>query len=264
MMGPTHAMSGAALWLVAAPLISSVAPQPFSTAEVLVGAALCAGAAVVPDIDEPSSTIARSFGPVSWLAAKGVWWLSVAWYNLTRGPGDPPSADGHRKLTHTLFGQILLTGLAAALAGWGGRTGALILMFILTGLAMRGLMHTWVKRNGWIVTTTAAAAATWAAAEWLPGGGSYWWLTATVFAGVVIHGLGDTPTKDGMPWLAPFIPIRGKRWFDVALPSLLRFKANGWLDKAFLAIFTVVALAGVTAKLLGGWGVLLTAILGTS
>ncbi|WP_254704866.1 hypothetical protein [Rhodococcus pyridinivorans] len=60
--------------------------------------------------------------------------------------------------------------------------------------------------------------------------------------GVVAHLLGDAGTKMGVPLLAPLVSINGKRWWDVAPPSLLRIKASGVADQVLLGVFTVASL----------------------
>ena len=55
-------------------------------AEFVAGAIICAGAAMLPDLDHPSATIAQTFGPVTWGLSKAVAWLS----------------GGHRDATHSL------------------------------------------------------------------------------------------------------------------------------------------------------------------
>ncbi len=66
MMGPAHSLSGAAAWLGWAPRRCAAGhPMPWP---VLVVGAICAGAALAPDLDHKAATISRAFGPVSrWL-----------------------------------------------------------------------------------------------------------------------------------------------------------------------------------------------------
>ncbi len=89
MMARSHALIGAAGWLAAAPSVASV------TGHYLDGpTVLCAGAALLPDLDHPSGLMADTLGPVTHLLARGV----------------AQAAGGHRQATHSL-----LFGLAAAL-----------------------------------------------------------------------------------------------------------------------------------------------------
>ena len=112
-MGPTHAMSGAAGGLALAqvlPLSSGAITPP----ELLIYAGITAGAALLPDLDSPQSTIARSFGPASLGLSRLVEHASQALVNKTRGPRDSTCYNGHRTATHTIWFGIL-TGLLATL-----------------------------------------------------------------------------------------------------------------------------------------------------
>jgi len=64
MMGPAHSLSGAAAWLgVGAVAAGLDRPMPWPT--LVVGALICAGAALAPDLDHKAATISRAFGPLS-------------------------------------------------------------------------------------------------------------------------------------------------------------------------------------------------------
>ena len=56
MLGHDHALTGAVAFTAVAPLLHVTGPG------LLAGLVLTAGAGVLPDIDEPGSTIARSYG----------------------------------------------------------------------------------------------------------------------------------------------------------------------------------------------------------
>ena len=94
MLGHDHALSGALAFAVVAPLL------PVSGIQLAVAVALTAGAGVLPDLDEPGSTIARTFGFLTGAFAWIVHRLS----------------GGHRKGTHSLLGVGLMT-IAALWAG---------------------------------------------------------------------------------------------------------------------------------------------------
>ena len=104
--GRTHALSGA----VAGSALS-IAALHASRPTVALAALVTAGAAVLPDVDHPDSTVAHTFGLVT---------QAFAWI-VGRLSG------GHRHLTHSLSGVAVFTGLAF-LAGafrhtWPGRIG---------------------------------------------------------------------------------------------------------------------------------------------
>lgn len=241
-MGPTHAMSGACFWLLGAAPAAAVLGHSLTGAELIVGTGVCAGSAMLPDIDSPQSTVARSMGPLTEGLAHVVDAASIGYYNLTRSERDGPSHDGHRKMTHTaLFGLVMGVG-TAALCGWGGTWATIGVLFFTLSLAIRGLMHNWAKRNGWIGVTVGSAAVSWFVATQLPHQ-SYWWLCFAVTAGILFHQVMDCPTKDGCPMGAPLLRVRGKNWWDVAPPGFMRFRASGPIDGFLMTVFTVGTVA---------------------
>ncbi|MFB7576912.1 metal-dependent hydrolase, partial [Streptomyces sp. NPDC056165] len=102
MMGHSHAVSGALLFAGTAPYVpplvlhTHLAPQ-----EILMGTVLCAGAALLPDLDHHDGTIANFLGPASKVLCRFVAWIS----------------GGHRHATHSLFFVILMT-----VGSWAGIT----------------------------------------------------------------------------------------------------------------------------------------------
>lgn len=255
-MGPTHAMSGAALWLGAAatsaPLLGG---QPMPA--VVVGAAVCAGAALLPDIDCPGSlslkdgsTVVRAFGIVGEVMGHTMDNVALAVYNLTRGKKDKPRNSGHRTLTHTAVFTVALGFLVSAgatipgtfnLLGreWGiGNVFALVIMWGMLHLAMFGLIEKWTKKTrkkyGLLAVMAISALGTLLTASQLERTtGGLEWLGLAVGAGAVMHCLGDAITKAGVPFLWP-IPINGKRWYDITLPSFMRIRAGGTFEYAIL------------------------------
>ena len=90
-LGHTHALSGAVTGSAASIYVLHL---PLPQAALMAG--LTAGAAVLPDIDHPSSTLARSFGFLT---------RAFAW-SVGRISG------GHRHGTHSLIGVAVFTALA--------------------------------------------------------------------------------------------------------------------------------------------------------
>jgi membrane-bound metal-dependent hydrolase YbcI (DUF457 family) len=87
MLGRDHALTGAVVFAALAPSLHVTA------AHLAAGVVLTAGAGVLPDIDHPDSTIARSFGFLTeWFA-----WV------VDRISG------GHRHGTHSLLGIVVFT-----------------------------------------------------------------------------------------------------------------------------------------------------------
>lgn len=242
-MGPTHAMSGAAVGLAVADLLPLEWGGPTSTAEVFTFAGVCAGAALLPDLDSTQSTVSRSFGPVSNVAAKGVDVISVGFYRITKGRKDGKRRGGHRTLTHTaLFAAGLGAGVSALVVHYG-RPAIIVTLFFCLGLAIRGLAGELAKEKGWLAVSAVAAvlsALTWQA---YPSEAGSTGLGVAVALGCATHCLGDAITKEGVPFLAPLIPFRRKRWWEIRLPSFLSIRAGGPFEKVVLGPALTLAAA---------------------
>lgn len=271
-MGPTHAMSGAAGWLAAATLATPlVGTHPLPV--VAVGAAVCAGSALLPDLDCPGSlsskdgsTVVRAFGYLGEAVGHTLNALSLAIYNLTRTRKDPARNDGHRTFTHTAVFALILGAAVSALTTLPGTmtvlgeeraTGdlaAIAIMGAMLHLALFGLCEKWAKKTrakhgllGVAATSAALTAATLATLP--PGQNAFTWLGLAVGLGAAIHCLGDAITKMGVPFLWP-VPINGRRWWDITLPAAFRIRAGGTFEYAVLlpalTLATVVLAAYAT------------------
>ncbi|MCH7231672.1 metal-dependent hydrolase [Glycomyces sp. L485] len=250
-MGPTHAMSGAALWLAGSAVADVVFGIDQSSAELVVGTIAVSGAALYPDIDcagkvtenKGGSTVARSFGMASLLVAEVVERLCYWFYLLTKSKKDKKRKNGHRTFTHTAVHAALMGLGTGYLAAEFGKPAVIAILFILTGLAVRGLLPTSVNRHGWIITTAVALAASYGMYHLLPENRSYWILGLGMGIGCFIHILGDIITKMGSPLLFP-LPIKKKRWFDVGGGSGI--KAGGKEEtRVLLPILTGVVVLGM-------------------
>src|SRR5262245_16859969 len=90
-LGHTHALSGAVAGAAAGEYVLHL-PVP----GILILTGLTAGAAVLPDLDHPDSTLAHAFGPLTRLFA---WLVGKV-------------AGGHRHGTHSLLGVAVFTAIA--------------------------------------------------------------------------------------------------------------------------------------------------------
>lgn len=243
MLGVSHATSGAVLGLAVAgyvPLALGVEP---SAGSVLTFAAVCAGAALLPDLDHPSSTATKHFTAASFLASQVVRPLSGLVYRLTRARRDTGKGT-HRGLTHTVLGAVLLgLGINLASAAWG--TPVLLgTLFVCLALAIKGLDAIVPGPPSLVV----AAGLTFAVQVYVPGGtaGTAGWLGTAVTLGMVVHSVGDAVTESGAPLLWP-LPIRQRRWYPVGSPRAMRFRTGGkveaWLVAPGLTVATFVLVA---------------------
>lgn len=261
MMGPGHAVSGAAAGLYAATLARDLGLLDIGPAATLTGAALCAGAALLPDLDHPNATVAKAFGPASVALARGTNAVSAAVYGLTKTGVDEDRDGGHRGLTHTTVFAVVLGGLVAVLADV--LPGSVpVLLFVLLVLALRGLIPNlqkkmrrpgerrrirtprwWRQAKGVLGIWTLAAALTWLLSGAVPASDVGAWLGAMVTLGCFVHCIGDAITEMGCPMLWP-VPIARQRWFLFGPPRPLRFKAGGAVERwLVMPVLTLVAVA---------------------
>ena len=239
-MGPTHAMSGAGAGLAIGAFLPVEWGGATSAAEVFVFAGVTAGAALLPDLDTPQSTLARSFGLVSKAVAHLTESVAKTLYRLTMTRKDTAINNGHRTATHTLWFALLAGAGTAALVSAFGRNSAIAVLFFMVGLAIRGLAPTWAKKQDWAYVTglsLALAVAVWFA---LPSSVSSAALGAAVTTGVVVHLLGDMLTKRGVPLLGGVVSIGGKRWWNFRPPGPLRIRAGGGMDTLLALACTAI------------------------
>jgi membrane-bound metal-dependent hydrolase YbcI (DUF457 family) len=252
MMGPSHALSGAAGWLVGALALQHYAQIHQTPVQLAVGTAVCAGGALLPDMDlsgrvttnQGGATVAHTFGVVSLFLAECIEKLSLGIYDLTRGGRDPHRHNGHRTFTHTLPFNVGVGFGAFELCLHFGKAAVLSVLFFTFAMALRGLFEKWAERAGWVIVTLAAAAATTGAYATLPAGRGYPILGVALGLGGLIHVLGDMLTRHGCPIFWP-IPTGGKRmWRPVGLPDSFAVKVGGKVEVYVLrTAFWVVSLA---------------------
>ncbi|GGK24331.1 membrane protein [Pilimelia terevasa] len=254
MMGPSHALSGAAVWLVGSWTADHVYGYAQTPAALAVGTAVCAGGALLPDLDmsgkvtanRGGATVARTFGIFTLLLAEIVEKLSLFVYHATKLRRDPSRRNGHRTFTHTL---PFVVGV-----GWGttwlctryGKWAVLGVLFVMIGLALRGLADRWADRVGWLGVTLAAAGAALAAYVTLPGARAYPELGFAVGVGCLVHLLGDLITSAGIPILWP-LPLAGRTWRMIGLPRSVAVRAGGPGEVALRGLFVLAALLAGTA-----------------
>lgn len=192
MMGHSHALSGAVTGTAASLYVLHL-PLPGT----LLLAGLTAGAAVLPDIDHPSSTLARSFGfltrAFAWLAGK--------------------ISGGHRHGTHSILGVAVLAGLAwLAVAYRHDTAGRIALGAFLAPLFASALIA--LRLGGHF----ADALATGGAVAMVVTGTGLPLVALAVGLGCATHLAGDMLTDSGCPLALPFSRYRVK-----LLPEPLAF-----------------------------------------
>jgi membrane-bound metal-dependent hydrolase YbcI (DUF457 family) len=238
MMGPSHALSGAAVWLAGSLALDQFAGYEQSPLAIAVGTAVCAGGALFPDLDlsgkvtrnQGGATVARTFGVVSLFVAEVIEKLSLGVYHATKLSKDPHRKNGHRTLTHTLPFTALVgwgtTSLCAAYGKWA-----------VIGI----LFDQWAKRAGWVVVTLLSAGAAYFTYLNLPGDRGYPMIGLAMAVGCLVHILGDMITSNGVPLLWP-IPIKRRMWTMISVPKRMTVKVGGQVEVVVLrGVFTAIA-----------------------
>ncbi|MEJ6550690.1 metal-dependent hydrolase [Corynebacterium sp. USCH3] len=247
-MGPTHAMSGAAAGAAIAVFTAQASGTPVDATSALVLSGVTAGAAVLPDLDHPSGTAARTLGPVSRLVAVVVNRTSSMVAEATGARGR--RVGGHRTLTHTVVFAVLL-----AVATWwavdlGDRRVTVGIFAALVLLALHSLVRPVVRRWGSLGSVVLAVGLTLLVLRDLPEMVSPAVMATAVGVGCLVHCAGDAVTRSGVPLFAPLVPVGGDRWGSVhLLPKPLRIRAAGVGDTVAMAVCTA-ALVGVCVV---GW-----------
>ena len=284
MMGPSHAACGAAAWVsltadytitlatTAVPVGSGL--LPVGHAGVLTGALICAGAALLPDIDHPGGTVARSLPPFTrWLARLVVRlagghrrgthsvlgltvfvllaWLSqnvsvpvgdaLRWGNLTPGLGGASTSPTREAAASSLPGEVW--PLAAVLS-------VLLIAFAVKVLAF---VPDRLSHANWAVGIILGAAV-----ALNPPAHDLWFVYA-VGLGCAVHMLGDMITTQGIHLLWPLripLPLPGTFYRNRAF---LRFpvlgRAGSGMELAVLTPITLYALTGLICAAVAWSGV---------
>jgi membrane-bound metal-dependent hydrolase YbcI (DUF457 family) len=231
MMGHSHALSGALAWLAVSPALvalpglvspelATVTGTVMSPPELIAGAVICAGAAMLPDLDHPSATIAQTFGPATWLLSKGV--------NFVSG--------GHRHATHSLF-FAALAGFGAHLLTQYSAVGRDILIVLMIGLSLRAIgIGIPNKTITSALVNIALTAGLFIAFRYM--GVTYSWLGLAIGIGCLAHVIGDCLTERGCPVLWP---IKG-RWL---LPWDIGFKTGKKFENQILGPALSVAVVAL-------------------
>lgn len=290
MMGKSHAVTGAGLWLAGWGWAATAGFADPGVDVLTAGTMLCTGAALLPDLDHPNSRLAHSGGLITLGFAKMVGRIGAGIHAATKLDADRPDKDGHRTITHTFFGAVFIGTLVTAVCSLDRAAGpvpvgsiiAALLVLAFSGLGYAAVRSAWggrrkkvkLSRKGrrWHKSTLIA----WVLAIYtlviVPSGA--WWIGFAVGAGCVIHCLGDIITESGCPVLWPIpiprtelrAPAPGRRrvptrvwrtWYLVGTPRWMRFKVTAtssaeWVIRWAMVGISVLALAGMVWS--SGWG----------
>lgn len=207
MMGRSHWLSGLAAgvggaYLTGVPIWDGI-----------LGAALCTGAAILPDIDHPRSTVSNMYGPLTrsfcWIMGK-----------LT---------GGHRRGTHSVAGVALL-GIVAQLGVENRETiPGMVALSVIMILCLAGAVRI-MKIPGWIddvlpiPLVLGVVVLTDIRLDTVP---------VAVMLGCLIHILGDMVTPMGCPI---YWPVSGKNVrFNL-------FKTNGRVERWIVVPLLIIVI----------------------
>ncbi len=290
MMGPHHAACGAAAWVLIAadgelplgPLagvglfgagrealltLPEAIPLGFgllggiTDLGVLAGAVVAAGAALLPDADHRSASIAHSLPPVS------------EWVCRILGR----AAGGHRNGTHSLLGTAAFTLMAWLLSRLTVPTeagelqvGAGIGTVLLSAFAVKALrfMPDRARKAPWLVGLLGGVLVT------VGLGAESAWFVLAVAVGVAVHIAGDMLTDGGCNLLWPVrlrrpkalsrVPVLSSMWSSGGRMKLSVLGPTGSRREWALAtvvsaiavvgmLGAVIGLAGPAVQVLGLW-----------
>jgi len=223
MLGRDHALSGALAFTAAAPLLH------VTGVHLAAAVALTAGAGVLPDIDEPGSTIARTFG----FLTGGFAWIV---HHIS---------GGHRKGTHSLIGVALVAAAALGAASWQASARATgpwwhlipagLILALLFSAAFRALNIG--GHHGDAFGIALAAAMIWRG--WAPVTSRQLPVLAVcVILGMLAHLAGDMCTHDGCPLLYPL-----SRYEFGLLPAPVRITTNKLAEHWIVTPLLIAGLA---------------------
>ena len=234
MMGITHATSGAAAWIAitgTVPIITSGA-YPLDPVGVLAGTAVCAGAALLPDADHHSATIAHSVPVLGRIAAGTVGLLS----------------GGHRQGAHSSLGIAIVAGGAWALTLATLETEALGTVAIGAGAGAAALTAFGLKARDFVRTWAAAWAlgAVLGAFIVLFAPEQVVWFPLAVTVGFVVHLVGDFLTTGGLPGLFwPWVPRPPELLHPVPVVNRI------WMPNGYVALPVLGDTGSLRETLLG-------------
>lgn len=216
MMGRTHVLTGIAGGLGTTYLLTMSVPS------AIVGTVLCAGAALVPDLDHKKATITRTFGPITKALSYAVRKIS----------------GGHRVGTHSFLGIAVIGVMAQYGVMYRDELPARIMLCTLMCLALGGAIRMlripgWIDDVAPIPVVIGLVCFTSVPLEIVP---------PALMLGCAIHVAGDVITKGGCPLWWPLSHRRVK---------LALFKTNGKVEHYVVTpVLILVIIVGVFWKLL--------------
>lgn len=270
-MGPTHAMSGVAVFLFVAAFFPAFMQKLFGEINVFTYTSaliVVVGASLLPDFDAVKSTAISVLGIVGQGLSSSMRGSARVIYSVTRSKYDKPNADPHRGFWHTIVAALSVGGLLYLLLqatsmieftafGLDLSLGTCIVglvILISTQLMFAVFFKKFMRKLSdgilgqlavWILGLLIAITLVMN----LPESSGYTWIAVAVSAGWITHILGDTLTVSGTPLLFP-IPTKGHRWWSHRWYP--RIKANGPVEHyIFIPLFLLIIAISISKLILG-------------
>ena len=195
MLDRNHALSGA---LAGCAIAAISHPTPVVSVLTVI---TTAGAGCLPDLDEPGSAVADTFGGISRAASHAV----------------KTVAHGHRRGTHTILAAAIVTAIVGVCAITFPAITSVVMVGILTAIAFRCAAPKRWRRSiyGLILAVGMAIVASRYSLGILT--------VACVGTGYILHLFGDVITASGTPIFLPFSE------YKVKLPVLGR--VGSWRER---------------------------------
>lgn len=260
--GTTHALSAVALFLWGVAFYPQWVFTALNSSNTwLVGLALLnvVGGSLYVDLDNTNSTAKSNLGVIGG-ALSVLFRASSSVVQVTiRSKYDDDEPDPHRGFYHTIIGQALLSFLLflsmmipskVSLPLIGDTTMGNITAIILTWCGLQLFLASLFKPTlkkmkkkagdlGDLLALIISLGFTIYMMQQLPQNTGYSWIAISIFAGMVIHTLGDCFTAYGSPILFP-IKVKGKRWYRF---RLIGIQSGGFIENAiFIPVFFILSL----------------------
>ena len=246
MLGATHATGGLLAGAVASTAVASalgIEPNAYNVAVSLV---IGSGMAIVADLDT-RGTASHSMGAFGLGLTEVLAEISKNFFNATKTKYDvtPPHTDGsHRTFTHLLLFVFLVAGLfyatvhiSYALIVWLG----VLSTFSISALSPKLRKKT--KAYGAVTLLLLCLAGSTYLVLGFPSKFNYEVLSLAALLGLWSHRPYDC-TETGIPHpLAPFVKIKGQRWYRIKLP----ISASSKLANSVISTVSIAATIHVVA-----------------
>ena len=260
LMGPAHAASGAGISLLLLGLLAYFEVITDSWISSFFAITLIAlvftGAALVPDLDNTTSTVRSTLGLLGSALTTLFRSSSLVLQTVVRTRRDDPSPDPHRGFWHSILGALTLGGIVSlftlipgefTVAGvviTNAKLAIAIIATIFVRLALAGIAQKEMKKLtgehfSELIGLLFAAALTVSCMWFLPEEFDLKLVAAAVAVGAIVHIFGDALTKAGVPIFFPITGFtRGKFWWKT---RFAKFSADNEVLNSVVSILSIAA-----------------------